>query len=269
MNSKENEKGLKLLVVILLVIVVILGSYLVYDKLMSKGTNIEETSIKLDDNKDYVYDADYTSTSLSGYTSICGDSSQCIDTINALNVPYINIDSYDAGKANGELQALYNDTAEDIISYASKWDCSGVNLKYDTYKYNDILSVVITIRYPFYNEYETYSFDVKTGNKITYDEMISRLGYDTNTLLDKERELVKSHMDMDNNFNDDLTTNCGTVDNPKNCYDIAYKILDDYIANETISYFVDKDGNLNIITIPYTDLAQSSNVHQEIFTVEK
>ena len=266
--TKENEKGLKLLVVILLVIVVILGSYLVYDKLMSKGTNIEETSIKLDDNKDYVYDADYTNLYDNKYTEYTGYGEN--EKISNIKIPYINISSYDAGVANGELQSLYVERAKNFDQCAiESHDCS-YSTSYTTYKYNDILSVVVEYRDPKIYEFKTYNFDIKTGKKITYDEMISRLGYNENTILAEEKKAIKIYMDsVGSKFNVDLTTNCYYTDNLKNCYDIAYKILNDYIANETISYFVDKDGNLNIITIPYTDLAQSSNVHQEIFTVEK
>ena len=265
--EKENKK-LTVLVVILLIIVVVLGGYITYDKLSSKHDDLEpKSAIKLDDSKDYVYDANYTelyNNKHAEYTS--GNTTK---KLSDLKVPYINIDSYDAGNANGELKALYRDRAETFDKCAvDSHDCFD-DITYKTYKYNDILSVVVIYGEALTKEYKTYNFDLKTGNEITYDEMIKKLGYDKSTLLDKEKDAIKKNMDESNNSNYDLTKTCGTVDSSKNCYDIAYKILEDSIKDKSMAYFTDTNGKLNIVAVPYTNLSQNSEVTKYVFTIEK
>ena len=63
--EKENKR-LKLLSIILLVIVVIFGSYIVYDKLMGEGTDTE----KVDENVEKDFDLDAAEQLLSIYSGI-------------------------------------------------------------------------------------------------------------------------------------------------------------------------------------------------------
>ena len=268
--EKENKK-LTVLVVILLIIVVGLGGYITYNKLSSKHNSLEpienKSTTKLDGSKDYVYDADYTELYNNEHTEYTrGNTTK---KLSDLKVPYINIDSYDAGNANGELKILYKDRAENFDKCAvDSHDCYD-SITYKSYKYNDILSVVVIYDEALTKEYKTYNFDLKTGNEITYDEMITRLGYDKSALLDKEKDAIKKEMDESNNPNYDLTKTCGTMDSPKNCYDIAYKMLEDSINDNSIAYFTDEDGKLNIIAVPYTNLAQNSYYAKYVFTIEK
>lgn len=260
---KRENKGLIILVVILLIIVVGLGGYIAYDKLSSKHNDLEPSDnksvAKLDDSKDYVYDADYTASDL--------------------KVPYINIDSYYAGYVNGELEALYKEGNDNTFyKYCNLGSIScATERRYETYKYNDILSVVVgyNIQLAPIN-YKTYNFDLKAGNEITYDEMITRLGYDKNTLLDKEKNLIKTYMDKkveEDHHSEgeyDLTKKCSKWSQETdsvtegNCYEQAYKSLE----SNTISFFVNEKGNLNFIAKPDTRLYQNSNA-EIIFTVEK
>lgn len=268
--EKENKK-LTVLVVILLIIVVGLGGYITYDKLSSKHNDLEpienKSTTKLDDSKDYIYDADYTELYNNKHTEYT--SGNATKKLSDLNVPYINIDSYDARNANDELKALYRNRAETFDKCAvDSHDCYD-SITYKTYKYDDVLSVVVIYDEALTKEYKTYNFDLKTGNEITYDELITRLGYDKSTLLDKEKEVIKKAMDESNNFNYDLTKTCGTMESPKNCYDIAYKILEDSIKDKSMAYFTDTNGKLNIVAVPYTNLAQNSYYAKYVFTIEK
>lgn len=271
---KKENKGLIILVVILLIAAVVVGAFVGYKRAAQndKKNDIDSKSVaKLDDSKDYVYDADYTEVYKNQYTEYnrCTDTSPCIIKLSDLKVPYINIDSYYAGHTNGELEALYKDRAENFDKCAVvSHDCYD-SITYKSYKYNNILSVVVIYGIAFANEYKTYSFDLKTGNEITYDEMITRLGYDKNTLLDKEKDVIKKEMDESNSFNYDLTKTCGNMDSPKNCYDIAFKMLEDSINDNSIAYFADENGKLNIVAVPYTNLSQASHYAKYVFTIEK
>lgn len=313
---EKHNKKLKCLVVILLITVVILGGYIVYDKLLSSNDSINssnnninsgnnndniKTNVKIYEDRGYVYTADYSSEYPSKYTeyhtcALDNESStyvtvinregifpiafaRCIQKLKDLNGPYINIQSSYAEQVNNELKTRYKENAKKFDECAESKGFNGCRqaIYYTTHRYknykNDIYTVIVVygiqITSPATFDYKTYNFDLKTGNEITYDEMITRLGYDKSTLLDKEKDAIKKKMDEINTFNDDLTKTCGTMDSPKNCYDIAYKMLEDSIKDGSILYFVDEDGKLNIIAVPYTKLAQNSEVTKYVFTIEK
>lgn len=269
---KKENRGLMILVVILLIVAVVVGAFVGYKRAAQndKKNDIDSKSVaKLDESKDYVYDADYTGVYKNQYTEYTSGNTTI--KLSDLKVPYINIDSYYAGHTNGELEALYKDRAERFDSCArGNIGCASAT-RYEAYKYNDILSVVVIYSFVFENGYKTYNFDLKTGNEISYDEMITRLGYDKNTLLDKEKEVIKKKMDETNNTSHyDLTKTCGgVVDVEENCYDIAYKMLEDSINDNSILYFADENGKFNIIAIPYTRLWQNSTSAKYVFTIEK
>ena len=306
---KEN-KGLMILIVILLIAAVVVGALVGYNRAAQndKKNNIDSRSAtKLDDSKDYVYDADYTSLYTNSitefdrgfnYTTNDQDSFYTIEEtemtveishekqeLSDLKVPYININSYDAGVANSELKELYKEYASRFegcaidVKYKGGHGCALI-LTYKVYKYKDILSVLVinggTATAPVELKYTTYNFDLKTGNKITYDEVITRLGYDKNTLLDKEKNLIKTYMDKKveevHHSEDkyDLTKKCGNWSQEinsmteGNCYEQAYKSLE----SNTISFFINEKGNLNFIAKPDTRLYQNSD-KEIIFTIEK
>lgn len=307
--EKENKR-LTVLVVILLIVAVVVGAFVGYKRAAQndKKNDIDSKSVaKLDESKDYLYDADYTSlytNSITEYdrgfndttngqysypytikeTEMTVEISDGKQELSDLKVPYINIDSYYAGVANSELKALYIDEAKNFeacaidVKYRGGHGCTLI-LTYKVYKYKDILSVLVinggTATAPMVLDYKTYNFDLKTGNEITYDEMITRLGYDKNTLLDKEKNLIKTYMDKKVEESPteggyDLTKKCGNWSQETdsvtegNCYEQAYKSLE----SNTISFFVNEKGNLSFIAKPDTRLYQNSNA-EIIFTVEK
>lgn len=287
---KKGNRGLMILVVILLIVAVVVGAFVGYNRAAqnNKKNDIDSKSVaKLDESKDYVYDADYTESYNNIYTEYdLGEndektfSSTLSDDITVerktsgifklsdYKIPYININSYDAGHANGELEELYKKYAQMFDESILNKDHHGVKgiLTYRTFKYENILSIVVI---ETLSSYKTYNFDLKTGNEITYDEMITRLGYDKNTLLDKEKEVIKKEMDKINTFNYDLTKTCGNVDEPKNCYDQAYEKLEKSIKDNSLQFFANDKGELNFVAIPNTGLYQNSEHDKKIFTIEK
>lgn len=66
-NANPNKKSKIGLIVLLVIIILGLGGYVVYDKVLStgnqnKGNNSKDdksNSIKIEDSKEYVYDAEY------------------------------------------------------------------------------------------------------------------------------------------------------------------------------------------------------------------
>lgn len=107
----KNNKGLVIITIILGVLVVLMVGYIVYDKVLNQNNNSEskenKNSVsKLNSSKDWVYDADYDlPTNKESYYGF-SDHSKLISASD-LVVPYINIDSDDAKKANKEIYELY------------------------------------------------------------------------------------------------------------------------------------------------------------------
>ena len=246
--------------------------------------------IRIDTEKDYVYDADYSYDNK--YTEFVrkygNDKVINIDRyglsvsgrigkqyLSDLKVPYLNINSDYAKASNEEIKKIY-------IEYAKRFDacaeidqdkavsCSQI-LTYKTFKYNNILSVVIissiqaTSKWVL--DYNIYNIDLTSGKEIKYSDMVSTLGYDNDTLLDKEKELLKNKMNELWGTDFDLNTSCFAED--KNCYNIANKMLETSINDGSILYFVNGNGNLNILVVPYADFVQDGNINRYLIEVTK
>ena len=177
--------------------------------------------------------------------------------------------------AHEEIKKIY-------IEYAKRFDacaeidqdkavsCSQI-LTYKTFKYNNILSVVIissiqaTSKWVL--DYNIYNIDLTSGKEIKYSDMVSTLGYDNDTLLDKEKELLKNKMNELWGTDFDLNTSCFAED--KNCYNTANKMLETSINDGSILYFVNDNGNLNILVVPYADFVQDGNINRYLIEVTK
>ena len=122
--EKQKNKVLIVLVIVLLFVILGLGGYIVYDKVLNKNQiennnsntqnyngnsgnkNNSNLALKIDSTKDWVYNADYNlPTKEDSYYGI-SDHSKLIKASDLI-VPYININSSDAKTANQEIYKLY------------------------------------------------------------------------------------------------------------------------------------------------------------------
>lgn len=290
---EKKNTGLIVLVVILCLLVGGLGGYIICDKVINKDNDIDNNVVKdirINTEKDYVYDADYSYDNK--YTEFVrkngNDKVINIDRyglsvsgrigkqyLSDLKVPYLNINSDYAKASNEEIKKKY-------IEYAKRFDacaeidqdkavsCSQI-LTYKTFKYNNILSVVIissiqaTSKWVL--DYNIYNIDLTSSKEIKYSDMVSTLGYDNDTLLDKEKELLKNKMNELWGTDFDLNTLCFAED--KNCYNIANKMLETSINDGSVLYFVNDNGNLNILVVPYADFVQDGNINKYLIEVTK
>lgn len=290
---EKKNTGLIVLVVILCLLVGGLGGYIICDKVINKENDIDNNVVKdirIDTEKDYVYDADYSYDNK--YTEFVrkdgNDEVINIDSyglsvsgrigkqyLSDLKVPYLNINSDYAKASNEEIKKKY-------IEYTKRFDacaeidqdkavsCSQI-LTYKTFKYNDILSVVIISSIQATSKwvlnYNIYNIDLTSGKEIKYSDMVSTLGYDNDTLLDEEKELLKNKMNELWGTDFDLNTSCFAED--KNCYNTANKMLETSINDGSILYFVNDNGNLNILVVPYADFVQDGNINRYLIEVAK
>lgn len=248
-NKKNNKRGI-ILIVIIIVILSILYVLFATETVNLKTNNIDNNKTnqnitdinsngnnisKLDNSKEWIYDANYklpTNKEDNNYTNL----------INASNlvVPYINIDSADAKKANQEIYKLY----EDLISMFNKdlkEEFSTVLAKYETYSNNDIISIIITTKFtgtdaPMYKHY-TYNFNLVDGKLLSYNEIYKTAGLSENNITDKANQAITSTLSRKYPNGDDFDTyNNKSINN----YNTS-------VNNDTIKFFVDENKELNII----------------------
>lgn len=305
-NEKKKNIIILLLVVIILVLLVIMGLLLKNQINLSSnqglGENLEsleeQLGIKIDDDLDYVYDANYSynneytefyrvsynhenvTRKISNY-GIEVEYTDGMQYLSNLKVPYININTNDAANANQELETLYLENAKTFDSCAKDKEisCSQI-LTYRTYTYRDVLSVVVidsiqgTSKWVL--NYHIYNFDLTTGNILKYNDLLSKLGYDKEVTLSKMESLLKNKMDeLYESINVDLSRTCREVVsdngdyNEISCYNKANELLENSIQDDSVLVFVNNEGNLNVLAIAYYDTVQDGTVNKYLLEVTK
>ena len=194
------------------------------------------SSLKQDYSKELVYAADYNLPtvvdSFNGYI----DHTEPVYASDII-VPYINIDSPDAKKANDELYELYKYLI-DIFN----WDASHEQIWFtrvdsDAAVYNDVLSVVTQTvdqgtaasTYTYY----MYNFSLKDGHRLSYEEALSIIGSDTSSIRETVLSMVWDELN-------DLGEYAGmSVNDTMSGYDAN-------VSNNTVQFYFDEDGNLYV-----------------------
>lgn len=305
-NEKKKNIIILLLVVIILVLLVIMGLLLKNQINLSSNQASEENlesleeqlGIKIDDDLDYVYDANYSYNN--EYTEFYRASynhenvtrkisnfgieveyTDGMQYLSNLKVPYININTSDAASANQELETLYLENAKtfDTCAKDQEISCSQI-LTYRTYTYRDVLSVVVidsiqgTSKWVL--NYHIYNFDLTTGNILKYNDLLSKLGYDKEGTLSKMESLLKNKMDeLYESINVDLSRACreGVSNNGDyneiSCYDKANELLENSIQDDSVLVFVNNEGNLNVLAVAYYDTVQDGTVNKYLLEVTK
>lgn len=238
----------------------------------------KEKSIKIDDSKNYVYDANYKydGQQFTEYKRYDDDSRDEIDDIlkfilktsfnnlSDLKAPYINIKSDDTTKVNDEIKNIYLEKLKLFDKCAlenkEKTDFPSCSIMFDyrNFESKDIISIVVgtstqSTSVPF-TTYYTYNFDKKTGKLLKYDEVLSKLGYTKDSVLEKVKSSIKGRMNEKLTFISDLTTGCpnsNSYSEKPNCYEISYAIYNNSVSENKLSFFVNNEGNLGIITPLY------------------
>lgn len=316
-EENKKERGKNAFIAVLILIIIVLVALLVLQikgKIdLKNGLQDDETaeeknisSIKSDDSLDYVYDANYQYDNKyteynrntpekeeTGTIDIYGinvEFSYNRQSLKNLKVPFININSESANTANKELEKLYLKYAEEFDKCAKdmeeggyKVGCSQV-LTYRVYQYNNILSLVVIDSKQqtstWVLNYHTYNFDLKTGNLLNYNDLLSKLNLDKESTTSSLKQLSKEKMDeiaSKWNMSEELSEACHynkdesgkPVYGTTNCYDITSQLLEKSINDNNILLFVDNDGNLNVIAIMYLAFAQNGDSNHYLITLSK
>lgn len=279
-EEKPKKKG-KGILVVLLVLVLLCGLcaggyYFLMNKdnteeskLVDKETTDKKDdvskSIKEDDSKEFVYESEYRYDNKYTETGT--------RKLSDLKIPHININSADAKKVNEELEKLYAQYAE-YFEHSAACElglekgqselCSIQYLSYQSFVSNDIASVkvwsgVSHTSVPLYSYY-VYSFDLKTGKKLSYDELLTKLGYTDKDALDsKVKVAIDNYFEQTKRNDNCLNRKYLEQYKANNCCELAYAMFKDLVpSNRTYNedadrnvllYYADNDNNLVLFPV--------------------
>lgn len=267
MEKEKNNVGLYVIIVVLCVIVAILLGVIIYNNQSAKKLNEQNTIknnekvqnnnnfvSKIDDSKDWIYDAEYPKNVKADSYQISDKTYYAKDII----VPFININSSYAKSSNEEIKNVlrwavdtYNSGVSNKIDYVE--ECN-----YKTYTHDDVISVFLT--YSVNNialsnsYYKAYNIDLKTGNKKTYQEIYSKAGINSSEIDNKVKNAISNTL---RNKMIELSLDLDSEDYPfDNLNKDSYNHYKDSVTNDTLYYFLDDNKKLNIITTLYVPAGQ-------------
>lgn len=219
---------------------------------------------KIDENEDWVYNAEYSNEELEGksYKSTVTGTTYSLKDI---NLPYINIDSPDAEEANEEINKIFEAAAKIFKEELEGEQASYITTDYEIYVDDEILSILVSTEMGGEEEtkdvYYTYNFNINDGTKLSYDEIYSLAGISDDEIEEKVENSItedfgRRYKGLAEGYEDDFDKyNEASIKNYK-----------DSVENKTIKAFIDKNEKLNIVV----DLAipTGSKKYQAIVTVK-
>ena len=277
-NKEKSRKGLVIINIILLLLVIGLVLFILYDKkiLFNKEEKVVEIKsdlnseqLKIYNEFELVYNAEYAyEVSQNNYT----DTKNNIRYYTDIVIPFVNINSEDVKKINEDIKEL-ND------SLVKEYENNLINNEYyvkSNYTYvinNNILSLVIIITRnnesnQEYNEYKTYNINLDTKKKMTYLELLNSLTIkeidkkmtknnietlETEAIKEKTLELIEiNNIETKEEYTEEIEDKkTNTVTKTIKQKDVLFSglTLDEWITSCTNDYLVSKKENNNIYFI--------------------
>ena len=277
-NKEKSRKGLVIINIILLLLVIGLVLFILYDKkiLFNKEEKVVEIKsdlnseqLKIYNEFELVYNAEYAyEVSQNNYT----DTKNNIRYYTDIVIPYVNINSEDVKKINEDIKKL-ND------SLVKEYENNLINNEYyvkSNYTYvinNNILSLVIIITRnnesnQEYNEYKTYNINLDTKKKMTYLELLNSLTIkeldkkitknnietlETEAIKEKTLELIElNNIETKEEYTEEIEDKkTNTVTKTIKQKDVLFSglTIDEWITSCTNDYIVSKKENNNIYFI--------------------
>ena len=262
MDNKKHNALLIILLVVFIFISLVLGIFVFYDKVLKNYINspIQNNDYddlddddddnhnynennnyvsKIDPSKYWIYHATYDKNVLANSYDTNFNTYYAKDII----VPFININSNDALKANEEIKGVF-DEAISRYNEGVENKTSFVSIDYEKFIDNNIASVNLwygrggtdVIRPDYY----TYTFDLTTGKIMSFEELYQKFGLNKNQVDMKIKEEITDEVNdiFEDSFRD------------KNSTTYINESIDNYEKNledNTLKYFVNDDGELCII----------------------
>ena len=230
---------------ILLVVSMICVLFLVGCKTNENEINEKNNEVIIENEQqevvDWVYDANYEKDiTVDSYETEFGEVYNAKDII----VPFINIDSEDAVEANDEIKQIFDSAINNFNSGVSDKMTYVDECSYKEYINNNKLSVVVTygvgatdVVHP---EYYTYNFDLENGNEFSYEEAYAYAGLDSTNIDDNVKNAIRYK--MKEKFGSALVG-----EDFENYTNRSIENYENSLKDNTIKYFINEKGNLNII----------------------
>ncbi|MCL2071549.1 MAG: hypothetical protein FWH07_04850 [Oscillospiraceae bacterium] len=238
-----------------------------YDRLLAENEALREGLNSEAEAKNWIHDADYEyDVPFESYTTDFGSTYYVKDIV----VPFINIESADAEKANAEikevfLQAVeaYKQGIEDNLTYVD--EC-----KYIKYVDENILSVNLWLGIGATDvvrpEYFTYNFDLKTGKLLSYEEVYRYAGFTSDNISEKVETAITTKMQ---NVSKEFHA-AGEDFYEENDFDIynseSVNRYKSSVSDNSIKYFLDTNKKLSVIVNLY--IPAGGDRHDTIIVVD-
>ena len=203
-------------------------------------TNADISGVaKIDGDKEWVYDADYSLPtdvdSFYGYS----DHSKLIQ-VSDLVVPYINIDSDDAKAANDEIYGMY----EKLIEQFNEDSKEGVWFTVSSYKaYNPSGAISVLIDETSegtdvpWHEYTTYTFSKEDGSLMDFDAACAAAGITADQATETVEKEIEYNILKDFADAEDIDS---YVDKSVEGYEASVK-------DGSVGFYIDNDSQLNVV----------------------
>ena len=199
---------------------------------------------KIDENKDWVYDAEYKKDA-KAESYVAEDKTYYARDI---VVPYININSSYASDSNTEIKKVfddamkkYNEGVNDKMTYVDQ--CN-----YRKYMKDNHLSVTLTYGVGATDvvvpDYYTYNINLENGTQLSYEDAYKICGFNDGNIESKVEEAITKVM------KDEL--NGVTFEDGKNFDTYNKQSIDNYkksVANNTVKYCISDNGRLNVVVV--------------------
>ena len=232
--------------------------------------NTNDSVGKIVDNMAYIYNAQYTAENISvkQYSTNDGTSYSISDII----LPYININSSDAKKANNEIQENYKKYIEEF-RICSQNKNSYIKSEYKTYVTSNIISVLIMVNRgqeeKNEEEYIAYNFDTISGIKLEYDNVYQIAGI--NDIKENVLNSIKSldeyeeyYLKAGRNITQEMVDERNSEIELSKTQTFTYYQED--LMNNRLVYFLDNNLKLNIVI--RLSLPNDDEIYNKIITVE-
>lgn len=255
--KEKSNKGLKILLVILIIIVLALSGYLVYDKFIVKDetkiTTTQKTDTQINKNKTVLKKDESKEIVYTIYTGKPSESFPVIYEGNAVTeIPKININSIYADKINKEILALmyksydYDGNVNDSLK--CKDFCSLIRYKY--FINSNILSLVIYQdggTDPLNHEYYAYNIDIYTGEDVSNKDLVKSKNIDVNNFNTKLSNTFKDAYPFDKYY-DGKESYEGEKDFATQMYNKTMDLTNCSIDN---AMFLNENGELMVVVGVY------------------
>lgn len=255
-TNKEKNVVIILLIVIIMILAVLCVLFATNtitlnkdnkdSSVNSKSNDVNKYISKINNEKDWIYNAEYSKNVKANSYSI-DDKTYYVKDI---NVPFINVDSEYAKNANDEIKKVFdiaiksfNEGMNDSMTYVD--ECDYTSKITDSYL-STLLTLGIGATDVVHPKYYVYNVDLKTGKQLSFEDVYKIVGFNSSNIDSKVKTAITSIMKEQLNVFESPDsypegTNFATYNNES---------INNYLESvndNTIRYFISDNGKLNII----------------------